>query len=269
MSETMTEGSTSPAGPSQRDNVLLRWPAITTVVLLTTLIVPVAVLPYYALVRRRISRLTSQVDHLVTANTDLQNVVSKSAHDIALRREELGRAISLLEKSKSEISLLRRDISQTQTQLQSFQSTTRAELQSFSDEGKLTRQALPTCASLCNLHPPLIFIFLRHRFDLFPQIGLSLADVAAFMHEVELHQGIPPSATHNRSIERLRALALKLQVAPDPHKVSHAIKASEQISFRGSLDNYWYRVNVPLRNWYLQAINETLRPIEVNFAVVL
>ncbi|KAG9313866.1 hypothetical protein JVU11DRAFT_4634 [Chiua virens] len=119
----MRSRSTSEPGPLQRDNVLLRRPAITTVVLLATLIVPVAVLPY-TLVSRRISRLTNQVDHIVAVNTDLQNVVSKSVHDIALRREELARAISLLKNSKSEIAHLRRDISQTQTQLQSFQSAT-------------------------------------------------------------------------------------------------------------------------------------------------
>lgn len=123
-----------------RDNALLRRPAITTVALLAALLVPVAALPY-VLTRRRISRLTQQIDHLVAANANLQNVVSKSARDITLGREELARATSLLERSKNEISLLRRDISQTQAQLNSFQSVTRAELHSLLDEGKLTRQA--------------------------------------------------------------------------------------------------------------------------------
>jgi len=35
---------------------------------------------------------------------------------------------------------------------------------------------------------------------------------------VELHQGVPSSTTHNHGIERLRALALKLQVSPAPRK---------------------------------------------------
>lgn len=131
-----------------RDNVLLRRPAITTVVLLAALLVPVVAIPY-TLTRRRVSCLTQQIDHLIAANADLQKLVSKSAHDIALRREEFARAISLLERSKGEISLLRRDISQTQVQLNSFQSATRTELQTLLDEGKLTRQALPTSASQC------------------------------------------------------------------------------------------------------------------------
>lgn len=131
-----------------RDNVLLRRPAITTVVLLTALLVPVVAVPY-ALTRSRISRLTQQIDHLVAANADLQKLVSKSAHDISLRREELARVTSLLERSKGEISLLRRDTSQTQVQLNSFQSAARAELRTLLDEGKLTRQASPASASQC------------------------------------------------------------------------------------------------------------------------
>ncbi|KAH0839724.1 hypothetical protein J3R83DRAFT_662 [Lanmaoa asiatica] len=205
MSQPSRSMSASMETPS-RDSVLLRRPAITTVAILTALLVPVVALPY-TLTRRRITRLTQQVDHLVAANTDLQNLVSKSAHDISLRREELARAASLLEKSKSEISLLRRDISQTQAQLNSFQSATRAELHAFLEEGELTRQAPPASAS-------------QHRLDLFPRLGLSLADVAAFMHEVELHQGVPSSAIHNHGIERLRTLALKLQISPTPHKLA-------------------------------------------------
>ncbi|KAF8559076.1 hypothetical protein OG21DRAFT_1493471 [Imleria badia] len=177
------------------DNALLRRPAVTTALLLTVLLVPVVALPY-ALTRRHIARLSQQIDHLAAANADLHSVVSKSARGATLRREELARATSLLERSKTEISFLRRDISQTQAQLNSFQSATRAELQSLLDEGKLT----------------------RHHLDLFPRLGLSLADVAAFMHEMELHQGVSSSVIHNHGIERLRTLALKLQVSPIPHK---------------------------------------------------
>ncbi|KAG6378522.1 hypothetical protein JVT61DRAFT_12783 [Boletus reticuloceps] len=191
----------------RQTTALLRRPAITTVVLLTSLLVPIVAVPY-ALTRRHISRLTQQIDHLLAANANLQNAVSKSTRDVALRREELARAISI----EKDISLLRRDISQTQAQLNSFQSATRAELHSLLEEGKLMRQA-------CQLH-----------LDLFPRLGLSLADVAAFMHEVELHQGVPSSIIHNHGIERLRALALKLQVSPTPHKVGFSILPSGQIS---------------------------------------
>lgn len=57
------------------------------------------------------------------------------------------------------------------------------------------------------------------------------------MHEVELYRGASSSTTHNHGIERLRTLALKLQISPTPHKVGYVIKPSlEQISFSVSLD---------------------------------
>lgn len=44
-------------------------------------------------------------------------------------------------------------------------------------------------------------------------LGPSLADVAAFMHEIELRQALPLHKQDERlgSIERLRQLALKMQ----------------------------------------------------------
>lgn len=72
-----------------------------------------------------------------------------------------------------------------------------------------------------------MFTLFRNRLDLFPRLGLSLADVAAFMHEVELHQALPSSAIHNHGIERLRTLALKLQIPPAPHKVGYSTELLE------------------------------------------
>lgn len=45
-------------------------------------------------------------------------------------------------------------------------------------------------------------------------IGTSLADVAAFMHEVELQQGYIPRKGDGRGIERMRHLAKHLQELP-------------------------------------------------------
>lgn len=42
-------------------------------------------------------------------------------------------------------------------------------------------------------------------------VGRSLADIAAFMHEVEVRQGYVPSPDDKRGIERARQLAKKLQ----------------------------------------------------------
>jgi hypothetical protein len=42
-------------------------------------------------------------------------------------------------------------------------------------------------------------------------LGESLADVAAFMHEVDIRQGFWTQRTDNGEIERMRQVALKLQ----------------------------------------------------------
>jgi len=172
------------------EGILLRRPAITTFVLLAAFLIPFALIPY-VLTRRRMSCLSHQLDQLVANNAVLQKNVSTSTYQAVLRKEELSRAVSLLESSKKEIQLLRRDISQAQVQHEAFQVATRTELQSLLAERKLSREC----------------------FDLLPQLGLSLANLAAFMHEVELHQGLPSSATNDRGIEKLRLLALKLQIS--------------------------------------------------------
>jgi len=46
---------------------------------------------------------------------------------------------------------------------------------------------------------------------------MSLADVAAFMHEMEVEQGLSTRGVDQRGIERLRLLALKMQT---PSQVS-------------------------------------------------
>ncbi|KAF8845742.1 hypothetical protein BDN67DRAFT_961374 [Paxillus ammoniavirescens] len=177
------------------EGILLRRPAITTFVFLAAFLIPFALVPY-VLTRRRMSCLSHQLDQLVANNAVLQKNVSTSTYQAVLRKEELSRAISLLESSKKDIQLLRRDISHVQARHEAFQVATRTELQSLLAERKLSREC----------------------FDLLPQLGLSLADLAAFMHEVELHQGLPSSATNDRGIEKLRSLALKLQITSARHE---------------------------------------------------
>lgn len=59
-------------------------------------------------------------------------------------------------------------------------------------------------------HSSLTSVSYSERLALLPQLGTSLADVAAFMYEVELHDGITSSVI---GVERLRRLALKLHIA--------------------------------------------------------
>ena len=52
----------------------------------------------------------------------------------------------------------------------------------------------------------------------------SLADIAAFMHEVEVQQGFPARKNDGRGIERIRQLAYRLQNLPADTKVSRSLR---------------------------------------------
>ena len=58
-------------------------------------------------------------------------------------------------------------------------------------------------------------VTVRERLDALPQIGTSLADIAAYIHAAELRHGSPSSPASDRTLERLRSTALQL------HKQSH------------------------------------------------
>ena len=51
-------------------------------------------------------------------------------------------------------------------------------------------------------------------------LSSSLADIAAFMHEVEVQQGFVSRKNDGRGIERIRQLAYKLQGLPMDNEVS-------------------------------------------------
>lgn len=59
----------------------------------------------------------------------------------------------------------------------------------------------------------LIVIVHRWNFKSFEGIGISLAHIAAFMHEIEIRDGLSAgkSATDTRGIETVRTVALRLQ----------------------------------------------------------
>lgn len=54
------------------------------------------------------------------------------------------------------------------------------------------------------------------------ELGKSLADVAAFMHEVEIQQGFVTRPNDGRGIERIRQLAYKLESLQSDLKVRHS-----------------------------------------------
>lgn len=51
----------------------------------------------------------------------------------------------------------------------------------------------------------------KSQAELLKDLGMSLADIAAFMQEVEIRHGFVPKKDDGRGIERIRQMALRLQ----------------------------------------------------------
>ncbi|KAG2043114.1 hypothetical protein BDR03DRAFT_942889 [Suillus americanus] len=188
--DTHTSASPTNAALGARASFFQRHPAITHFTVLALFLTPLAAVPYL-LSKRRISALSRRLDELSATTTALRKGLKTSATENATRQVELHRASASLEAARSELIQLRRSLRQLRTERDASEITTRNALKQLLEERKLTSE----------------------RLELLPQLGTSLADVAAFMYEVELHHGITSSVIDGHGVERLRRLALKFQIA--------------------------------------------------------
>ncbi|KAG1820450.1 uncharacterized protein BJ212DRAFT_1340211 [Suillus subaureus] len=189
--DTNTLAAPTNATPDARANSLQRYPATTHfTVLLALFLTPLAAVPYL-LSKRRISALSGRLDELSATTIALRKELKTSATENTTRKVELHHTSASLEAARSELIQLRRSLKQLRTECDTSEITTRDALKQLLEERKLTSE----------------------RLALLPQLGTSLADVAAFMYEVELHHGITSSVIDGHGVERLRRLALKFQIA--------------------------------------------------------
>ncbi|KAG1892740.1 hypothetical protein F4604DRAFT_1701342 [Suillus subluteus] len=188
--DTNTSASPTNAVLDARANFFQRHPAIAHFTVLALFLTPLATVPYL-LSKRRISALSRRLDELSATTTALRKELKASATENATRKMELHRTSASLEAARLELIQLRRSLRQLRTEHDASQITTRNALKQLLEERKLTSE----------------------RLALLPQLGTSLADVAAFMYEVELHHGIASSVIDGHGVERLRRLALKFQIA--------------------------------------------------------
>ncbi|KAG1773950.1 hypothetical protein EDD22DRAFT_857234 [Suillus occidentalis] len=170
---TDTNTSAAPTNAAQyaRANFFQRHPAIT----------------HFTALALRISALSRRLDELSATTTALRKELKTSVTENATRKVESHRTSASLEAARSELIQLRRSLKQLRMERDATETTTQNALKQLLEERKLTSE----------------------RLALLPQLGTSLADVAAFMYEVELQDGITSSVI---GVERLRRLALKLHI---------------------------------------------------------
>ncbi|KIM83769.1 hypothetical protein PILCRDRAFT_818796 [Piloderma croceum F 1598] len=189
--------------------------ALTHLVVLTTVLLPITLLPF-CFARRNISQLRRRLNECAVIIARLQRDSKTTVLESALRRDQDSRMRELLTEMRQESSKLSAEVRQNIDRLSTewehqkeVQTTTenelRSDLQKILEETRHARIA---------------------QFAVQKEIGISLADVAAFMHEQSLSQG-----NEARGIERLRWLALTLQ---HPLPDSEETNSSEYKASRGS-----------------------------------
>ncbi|KAH7930013.1 hypothetical protein BV22DRAFT_972131, partial [Leucogyrophana mollusca] len=172
-----------------------RRPAIAHFAVLATFLVPFTLAPYL-LMRQRVRGLHKRLDDLAATTSSLQKNMDKAVVARNLIKVELGRNAAQMEIYQKESKHLHRELERLRTEQTASKAVLQSNLQKLLEERKATRQAESLSVNYLAV---------------LPQLGLSLADIAAFMHEVELYQGLPSTPVNDHGVERLRMLALKLQ----------------------------------------------------------
>ncbi|KAI6047095.1 hypothetical protein EDC04DRAFT_2597353 [Pisolithus marmoratus] len=174
------------ANPSSGKSTRKPHPAIVTFAVLATVLTPFAIIPYVS-ISRRMTHLSRQLEQLATSTNMMQRSVQTLAHEAALQKE--------LDVMRNEFLALRQSCEHHLTRIESSDVAIRADLSKQASELRQMRKHLDT------VHP---------------QLGLSLANIAEFMHEVQLSTGLT-SVADKHGVERLRALALRLHQHPHPN----------------------------------------------------
>lgn len=162
---------------------------LTHAVVLGSILLPVAILPYLA-VRRHLITLNRKISEVGITNAALQRDFKTALLEASIRREEHERLRSLLQETKERVKELEVGLKKMDEYRLQSEGGVLKELKQLKSESAQTRTQLAT------LH----------------ELGTSLADIAAFMHEIEIQQGL--SSKKSEGIERIRQLAVKFRIFP-------------------------------------------------------
>ncbi|KAI0081795.1 hypothetical protein K474DRAFT_1703644 [Panus rudis PR-1116 ss-1] len=167
---------------------------LTHILILTSILTPIGLLPYLA-VRRHLLTLSRKLSEISSTNASLQRDFRNALLEASVRREEHDRLRRLVEEQRREVLELREVVRRGEVREREVGERVRTVLEEVE---KLREES-------------------RTKETVLRELGVSLADVAAFMHEVEVQH---PLATRKqpdgRGIERIRQLAYKFQNLQGP-----------------------------------------------------
>jgi len=157
----------------------------TRLVIFSALILPSAVIPLLIL-RRSVSGLHRKVDELKGATSSLHREFRSAMLELSVRREQHEQLRAMIAETREDLAHLRGETQRAQTARASGHEQTRNQIQELATSN-------------------------RTQISRLRELGTSLADVAAFMQEIELQQGFFTPKVDGRGIERLRFLAMQLE----------------------------------------------------------
>jgi hypothetical protein len=179
----------------------------TRLIIFSALVVPSALIPLLIL-RRSVNNLHRKVDELKGATRDLHHEFKSVMLELSVRREQHGQLQATIAKTRDDLTHLRgetyrrrkaraRGDERMQGQVQELVAYNQYVISlSLRASRDLTYAVAPYC---------------RAQISRFRELGTSLADVAAFMQEMQLHQGLFTPRFDGKGIERLRFLAMQFE----------------------------------------------------------
>ncbi|THH20142.1 hypothetical protein EW146_g1152 [Bondarzewia mesenterica] len=160
----------------------------TRAAIFAALILPVAFLPFFAL-RRQLINLHRKVDAMGATTVGLQKNLKTSLLELSVKKEEHAQMRGMLQETRQNLETTRGELHR----LELARTVETGELRTRLNELAETNQQM------------------RSHLSQLRDLGLSLADVAAFMQEVEIQQGFVNEKADGWGIDRLRRLALQFK----------------------------------------------------------
>ncbi|KAG6903353.1 hypothetical protein C0995_013106 [Termitomyces sp. Mi166 len=181
--------------------------SLTHLAVISAFLLPFTVFPY-VLARRQITALRRQLAETQTSVRILEQELNLSWQEMAGRKDEIQKLQTGLLRAHRERDQQRIFLEKRDTENLRSRSEVQTELQNLVKEAQ----------------------YARTQGALFSSLGTSLADVAAFMHEIELEMGMLSSnGKDQRGIDRLRSLAFRMQTEArsEPKKIELESQASK------------------------------------------
>ncbi|KAF8270994.1 hypothetical protein EI94DRAFT_651855 [Lactarius quietus] len=151
----------------------------------SALLLPSALVPLFVL-RRSVNQLHRKIDELKGATNSLHQEFKSVMLELSIRREQHEQLRIMTAETRERLEKLHRKTQRTRVARERWDQQTGEQIQ-----GLVTSNQMQTS---------------RLR-----ELGTSLADIAAFMQEIELQQGYFTPKVDGRGIERLRFLALQFE----------------------------------------------------------